>query len=355
MKQKFYQTVFLLFGLCVLESCHRGRIGTVVDSFTISESLFASESNISEDSLSLVEGILCDDENLIVYDFHSGDCYTLFDKDSGRYIARFGTVGQGPTEIPSPCLGNLSEKRFSVFSDQARIVMQYNIDSVRFHSVRSSALCLTRYNIPDAQLSRLIAINDSIFIGAGLYRSRYQYVLFDKYDRILDYGIDVYNSSDESFNIYTKYLSNQGILVMHPDKNLFAYSLNFSSNMDFFKVENGSIQLINSLRLGNPIYNSVVENSMFSADLTEETIIGYIDVSATSNYVYALYSDKKAYESGRKSNIILVFDWKGNPVKKYILDFETYYIAVDEEYNRIFAAVKNESLGWSIISYTLEN
>lgn len=192
-------------------------------------------------------------------------------------------------------------------------------------------------------------------MGAGVYQSRYQYVLFDKYDRVLDYGIDIYNSSDDSFNIYTKYLSNQGVLVMHPDKNQFAYSLNFSSNMDFFKVENDRIQLVKSLRLGNPLYHSVVENSMFSADLTGETVIGYIDISATKKYVYALYSDKKAYESGRKSNVILVFDWEGTPVKKYILDLEVYYITVDEVRNRIFAAVKNESLGWSIISYALRN
>ena len=149
-------------------------------------------------------------------------------------------------------------------------------------------------------------------------------MLFDKHDKVLSYGVDIYNSSDETFNVYTKFLSNQGVLVMHPNKKLFAYSLNFSSNMDFFQVKNEKIQLIKSLRLGNPDYYSAVEGNMFSADLTEESIIGYIDVSATSDGVYALYSDGKAYESGRRSNVVLAFDWEGNPVKKYILDTDVY-------------------------------
>lgn len=354
MKTKFNQIILLLLNLCMLGSCHQDKTDTVSDLFPVSQFISASgENNINEDSLALIEGLLCDAENLIVYDFHLGNCYTLFDKPSGKYIARFGTVGQGPTEIPSPCFGYLSEKCFSVFSDQARIIMKYNLDSLRSCKANPSVVCLAKYDIPDAQLSRIIAINDSTFIGAGLYKSRYQYVLFDKHDRVLDYNSDVYNSSDDSFNIYTKYLSNQGVLIMNPSHNLFAYSLNFSSNLDFFKVESNNIELIKSLRLGNPVYRSVVEGSMFSADLTEESIIGYIDISATSDYVYALYSTKKAHESGRKSNTVLVFDWAGNPVKKYILNSEAYYVTVDEEHKRMFAAVKNLNHGWSIISYAL--
>lgn len=354
MKTKLSLAILLFLSLCILESCNGNKTSSISDLFTVSETLRNSgECNINEDSLAVIEGIVCDANNLIVYDFHSGSCYTLFDNASGEYITRFGTIGLGPTDIPSPSLGYLSRECFSVFNDQPRIIMQYNLDSLRSHSINSSVSCLAKYDIPDAQFSRIITINDSLFIGAGVYESRYQYVLFDKHNRVLSYGIDIYNSSDETFNVYTKFLSNQGVFVMHPHKNQFAYSLNFSSNMDFFQVENNKIHLIKSLRLGNPSYRSVVESNMFSADLTKETIIGYLDISATSNYVYALYSGQKAYEDGRKSNVVLVFDWEGNPVKKYILDTEAYYITVDELRDRLFAAVKNADDGWRIITYTL--
>lgn len=110
-----------------------------------------------------------------------------------------------------------------------------------------------------------------------------------------------------------------------------------------------------SLRLGDPISKPFVGGggTIFSVDLTEDTQIGYINLSATTQYVYALYSNKKVYEASRKSNIVLVFDWNGNPVKKYVLDTDAYYIAVDEVQQNIYAAVKNSESGWSIVCYSL--
>lgn len=154
-----------------------------------------------------------------------------------------------------------------------------------------------------------------------------------------------------AFQTYTRYLSNQGNLVMNPEKHTFAGSINFSSNIDFFEIVNNKIELIKSLRLGDPINKPVNEEGIYYVDLTENTQTGYIDLSATSKYVYALYSDKKMYENNRKSDTVLVFDWDGNPIKKYSLDTDAYYIAVDSTQQSLFAAVKNSSSGWKIICY----
>ena len=99
----------------------------------------------------------------------------------------------------------------------------------------------------------------------------------------------------------------------------------------------------------------IVGGGMYcSVDLTENSQIGYINLCATGEYVYALYSEKKAIKSTRKSNVVLVFDWSGNPVKKYLLDTDAYYIAVDETEQSMFAAVKNSERGWSIQCYNLQ-
>lgn len=348
--------LFLVLFICVFGACKDEKYHSVLDMFSDSQKLSPKgESYIEEDSLALIEGLTCDEENLIVYDLHSDNSYTLFDKKTGAYITRFGTIGQGPDEIPSGCYGYLLKKGFSVFDDQARIVMKYNLDSLRNTGTKKSPICLTKYNIPDAQISRLIAVDDNTFFCAGTYKYRYQYLLFDKNNKIVDYGIDVYNASDSTFNMYTKFLANQGDLVMQPGKKVFAYSVNFSSNLDIVEIVSDKIKLIKSLRFGAPIYIPTVEgNGMYqSVNLTESSQVGYINLSATSKYIYALYSDKKLYENGRKSNIVLVFDWNGNAVKKYTLDTEAYYVTIDEADQKMFAAVKNLNGGWSIIRYTL--
>lgn len=342
----------LVLLLVIMCSCEE-KPQTLLDLFPEAERLSQKESNVHEDSLASVEGIVCDDENLVVYDFHSGDSYTLFDKNSGEYVTRFGTIGQGPGEIPSGCYGYLSKKCFSVFDDQTKIVMKYYLDSLRNNGMAGKPACLVKYRIPDMQISRLIAIDDTTFFCAGTYKSQYQYLLFDKDSKVLDYGINVYNAADNAFNMYTRFLSNQGDLVMRPGRNMFAYSVILSSNLDIVEIIGNKIELIKSLRLGDPICKPASNGIYQFADLTENTLVGYINLSATDKYIYALYSDKKIYESARKSHIVLVFDWEGNAVKRYDLDADAYYIAVNEKDETMFAAVKNAEGGWSIVCYAI--
>ena len=349
-------TLLLLLSMCILGGCEKEKSHTVLELFSESQSLSPKKDfYVNEDSIAIIEGLSCDGKNLIVNDYHSGCCYTLFDKKSGEYIAGFGTIGQGPAELPSPCYGYLTESGFTVFDDQTRIVMKYSLDSLRNSRKKDgSPVRLAQYKIPEAQISKLIAIDDTTLLCAGTYKSRYQYLLFNKNDSVLDYGVDVYNAADSAFQTYTRYLSNQGNLVMNPEKHTFAGSINFSSNIDFFEIVNNKIELIKSLRLGDPINKPVNEEGIYYVDLTENTQTGYIDLSATSKYVYALYSDKKMYENNRKSDTVLVFDWDGNPIKKYSLDTDAYYIAVDSTQQSLFAAVKNSSSGWKIICYALD-
>lgn len=355
MKKKIKENSFLLMLLfiCILGACKNEKPHSVSNLFSESQRLSQKESNIPEDSLATIEGLVCDEENLVVYDLHSGDSYTLFDKNTGAYITRFGTIGQGPDEIPAGCYGYLRNKKFSVFDDQMRIVVKYSLDSLRNNNMVKHSVCLAKYEIPDARISRLIAIDDSTFFGAGTYKSQYQYLLFDKNSKIIDYGVNVYNASDDAFNMYTKYLANQGDLVMQPGKNVFACSVNFSSNLDIVEIVDRKIELIKSLRFADPLYKPMSDGIYQSVDLTENSQVGYINLSATSKYIYALYSDKKLYENGRKSNVVLVFDWDGNAVKKYTLDTDAYYIAVDNTDQTVYAAVKNADGGWSIVNYAI--
>lgn len=350
--------LFLLLSMCALVACKDGKPQTVLDLFSASQPLSQKkEFAINDDSLARIEGLACDGENLIVSDYHSGYSYTLFDANSGGYIAPFGMIGQGPTEIPLGCYGYLSSRCFSAYNDQTGIIMKYSLDSLRNGKVNGSPVCLTKYEIPGVEISRLAAIDDSTFVGAGTYQSRYQYLLFDKNNRVLDCGVEVYNAADSAFNAYTKFLANQGDLIMHPEKKSFAYSVNFSSNIDFFEIVNNKIKLIKSLRLGDPICEPEIRtiggNTYFSVSRTESSQVGYVGLSATAEYVYALYSDKNLNKNGWKSNVVLVFDWDGNPVKKYVLDTDAHHIAVDEDRHSLFASVVNSEGGWSIICYAL--
>lgn len=92
---------------------------------------------------------------------------------------------------------------------------------------------------------------------------------------------------------------------------------------------------------------------MNSANLTSHSVWGYINICATRNYVYALYTEKAIGESGRRSSTVLMYDWQGEPVKRYSLDAEVYAIAVDSEDRRLFASLKDADGDWNIALYEL--
>lgn len=354
MKHIYYFTIFLIL---IYTSCSNKEIRFPESIFSNTETLSQSDFTVGEKDLAQIEGIHCNDSILIVLDFHSGDSYTLLDVNSRKVIRRFGSIGQGPDEIPLGTYGHIENNSFYLFYDQTGYIGKYSIDSLcsTKNNLRSNRLA--KYQIEEAQLSRAIPLNDSTYLGAGTYKSKFQYLLFNKNSEVFDYNIDIYNSNDANFNKYHKFLSNQGNLKKRPNRNQFVYSINFSSNLDFIEVKNNKINLIKSLHFSNPNYQPINNDDLNRVIPSKDNIIGYIDICATEKYVYALYTNKKIFENNKgndyNSDTILVFDWNGNPIKKLRLRNEAYYICINENRKTLYAAVTNASYGWSIISYNL--
>lgn len=347
--------LFFVFFTLSIFSCENKKNDTPLIFFDDSiKIVHERDSHINDDFLGYIEGITCNDSYLIVMDYHSGESFSLFDINSGEMIGRFGVIGQGPNELQLGTYGYIEKDFFYIFYDPTGYIAKYNIGYLA-KDLNYSPEIVFKYNIDEAQFSRISLINDSVFLGAGTYNSKFQYALFNK--SVIDYCMEIHNSSDLSFNKYHKFLSNQGILVKQPDGNNLAYSVNYSSNIDFFSVESNEVKILNSLRLNKPNYTPIQTGELNRVSPSKDDYIGYLDLSATDKYLYALYTDKKIYYNGVyndfNSNIILVFDWNGNPICKYELPNNAYYISVNEYLGRIYAVVRNKEEGWSIVYYEL--
>ncbi|EXY62313.1 hypothetical protein M111_0149, partial [Bacteroides fragilis str. 3986T(B)10] len=217
---------FLLFILFMGCLCACGRVD-----LKSPKTLFSSVSEISEvewsieaDSLARVEGIQCNDSVLLVFDFYSGKSYSLFDIYSGKMISRLGSIGQGRDEIPLGVFGYIENNRFYIYYDQTGYIGKFNLDSCSV-ILDCPPVCLAKYKIPGAQISKIAVVNDSLFLGAGTYNAEYQYLLFDNKSNVIDSAVTIYNSNEANLNIYHKFLSNQGRLRKRPGKSQFVYSI----------------------------------------------------------------------------------------------------------------------------------
>lgn len=348
MKNKIF---ILFFFICsTLCSCSKKtNVGLV---FPKEIELTESKLAINKDSLARIEGLQSNDSLLIVWDFHSGKSYTLFNVHTGRCYGRFGSIGQGPTEIPLGCGGYIIQNKYKVFNCIIGYIAQYDIDSLCININEEPEVLSRKVFTEDIFFSAIIPVNDSLFFGAGIYESKNQYVLFDNKDRIVDADVLIYNAYNDFFDKSHKMLSNQGRLAKAPDSNKYAFILNNSSNIDFIEVVDNKINVIKLLRERNPLYTPIQEGTMKAVYPDKNGSIGYIYVTSGKNFVYALYTDKKITEA-YSSDIVYVFDWNGNPVKKYKLTQEAYFITVNEVDNKLYAAIREKDGGWNIISYEI--
>lgn len=341
----------ILFSIVIsLQSCTNKEILSQPITIELEELNY----NINKDYLAKIEGIQCNDSSLISFDFHSGESYTLFDLQTCKLIGRFGEIGDGPGEIPLGCFGNLINNEFYIHDLSTGLIAKYDMDSITNH-INYKPIKLTRYDFPFSLIhfSKVVPLNDSIYFGAGLYSNKYQYTLFDKKNKIIDYNIDVYNANNKEFNVYHKMISNEGTLRKHPTLNKFVYFINRSSNIDFIEIIDNKIIPIKLKRDKNPESKPIINGSIVRVQPELHCEIGYIDLAVGVNNIYALYTDKDI-TNPYCSKIIRVFDWNGNFTKQYKLNKNAYYITVNEKRNIIYTAFRDEDDGWDITSYKIK-
>ena len=349
-----YKTL-LAFFVVALFSCNNEDKTNPINLFSVDKEIKRVESGINEELLGTISHLQSNDSSLVVYDFHSGKTFSLFNILDRKFIGRFVTIGQGPGEFPIGANGYLTGNDFYITYSSTGLIAKYKMDSL-MKNIESLPITIANFDITDAYFSRICPLNDSLFLGVGAYMAEYQYVLFNSKSEVIDYSVEIFGTKDGKFNMHHKSLANQGKFKKHPTKNKFVFSLNNSSNIEFIEVFDSKIILIKSLKSGDPKYNPITSGEMYGVMPDRDCTIGYIDIDVDENYIYTLYTDKKIANYDGKDNTyssknILVFDWEGNPVHKYTLDNEAYNITVNEKLNTLYAGTKMEDGGWTIEAY----
>lgn len=301
---------------------------------------------IAPDNLGLIEGIHCNDSFLVTLDFHNRKSYSLFNLANGTIVKRFGEIGNGHLEIPIGCEGSIYNDKFIVFDDETKQIASYTL-SPDSNLVKCDTI--EKYKISQAQFTKVIPISKGKFLGMGTYNDKYQYVIFDDKNKVLDYQHEIFNAEDKQFNTYHKFLTNQGYLARHPSKPLFVGAIRYSSNIDFFKIDGQKIKNINSWNGENPQYIPQQRMGISQVVPSDDAINGVINLCATNNYIFTLYSEMNLKKEPHKSKIILVFDWNGNKLCKIDMKNDIYYIAANEK--ALYTVEKDKDKKYVIKSY----
>jgi hypothetical protein len=87
---------------------------------------------------------------------------------------------------------------------------------------------------------------------------------------------------------------------------------------------------------------------------SRDSKVGFCSIDCDDNYIYAIYSGRTSNSHGGLSHHcehLLVYDWQGNPVKRYLLDIPMWTMQYDSEKNSIYGIAYNPEGGF--IEYQL--
>lgn len=266
--------------------------------------------------------------------------YSLYNLKNEKKIKSFGKQGKGPGELPDFSMSTIvSEKDASIgimIPNEGGIIYKAYLDSLinnPSYSPSKVASLGFQYN------NSYIVLNDSNLFALSL-QTEERITRLNLNGEVLESTLSY--PFEKELGHFPKDLFGmifQGLIVKNEPLKRGAIFTMMSPNLDIFEFRNDSIKLINQTHLGFPkVFD---ESNLASSNITNRSVsysnknkIGFVSVTSTDDYIYALYSGRTAEKyKGRHffGEIVLVLDWNGNLVNKLKLDEEAYAIVVSSD------------------------
>lgn len=275
-KQKSFGIIIrissIVFFFALLVSCSHNN-----SFYTLFPDSVSLEGEIVEfDTHGNVEDLYCNDSVLITY--NSGlDCsFTMYDLKTRNVVNDFGIIGHGHNEIPKGCFGDIHENCLLVFKDTNKIIAKFSLTKNR---TSLSADTIITYKLDETMLSYVVPVDSERYLGLGAYKWDKHFVLFDTKGHVYDSTTSLYNATDTYYNNFTKYLSNQGLIIRHPIENKYVGTTNNSSIINFMEIKGNRISHIRDYDNILPSWEVIQSEQMNRVIWTEKTINGFLDLS----------------------------------------------------------------------------
>lgn len=256
-----------------------------------------------------------------------------YTKDSLISLVKFG---QGPNEnLSSRIMQKHSDTCFSIFDGKRKTILFKDISGNTLFESKFSELFFSA-----------IQTNDG-YLATGIFdkQNKHRYILYDqKGNKIQSFGY--YPQEEEEIDITSKNLAYQGSLVYNKTLNRFLSTTNNGCVLELYQLGEKPY-LIQGYYDILPVYAPHKTKKIDGVRYGDDNQCGYIDLYATEQYVYGLYSGKKLENrttqglvDAIQTNHILIYDWNGNCVCRLVTDKPLFNICVSQDNQELIA------LGW---------
>ncbi|MFC4871152.1 BF3164 family lipoprotein [Negadavirga shengliensis] len=266
---------------------------------------------------------------LIIRDKDLNHYFKVFNLNSSE-ITKLGKIGDGPNELQTDYTrASFDAANRLVYLSNFPFYYAYSVDSLKNNSNTNP---LYRLKIDPREDILIESTISRGFVVGAMFRKRF----------------GLYRLEDDYFSSFGEYeqgtfMSNQGLIFPHPLKKKSVMLARPSEAFAILDYSDGNLSLIEDFKGWSSEQIETEESGgIVRAISSEDAKYCFVSGATSEKYIYALYSGnlRSATEfiDPALANIVYVFDWKGNPVKKLTLDYQVRSIAVDEENQKLYAA-----------------
>lgn len=335
-RKKYLSILICLFSIF---SCNE-KIENITDYFKTKEDLNHTVIKLENDSYySKVWKFYCFDNKLVAYDVDHAYLFSITDLNKKVMLTKFGKIGQGPDEVLGTVTSTsmVGKNVISFFEPNKSVLYTVNFEDVA-STVQTEVLSVKGTDI----ILTLTPLSSDLFIATGIFEQG-RYLLLDKKGRVISYNFEYPTlPNDEAFTHAQKAMVFQGALASRPDGERF-FSV-CEDNEVFEIIEVTSTNELNKIfefhgEMGDFKAEGDGVNSV-SAAVSRFSKKKFIDSYCTQDNIYLLYSNRvigSKINNAYFSDIVLIFNWDGNPIKMLNLDVDVSSIAVDEVDRYLYA------------------
>ncbi|HRW62320.1 MAG TPA: BF3164 family lipoprotein [Bacteroidales bacterium] len=336
--------LFIIITIFLFPACTNNE-KLIVDIFDVEYNIKGNAININKQNLFNPTSINVYDSLFLLIDYTEGNWLSLINKDNGVQLRKAIEIGKGPNEITylsNICIDHKNDELILLDIQQKQIKVA-NLDSLII-SDKDCFIKQIQVKIDSGQIFNMAPINDSLFVGTGILLEG-KYALINQIGELINVSYDYpFDENHPNIDYDMLGMAFQSIKTSNKDISRFVSGDLNCDLLTFFTYDSNGLIKLKEYNTYLPIYEEVRAGGGYGARLSRDNKNGFVDLKSTSNYVYALYSGNSFNELNSdafKAKNVLVFNWDGEPIVRFILDEFVISIDITEDDNFIYAIVNN--------------
>lgn len=208
------------------------------------------------------------------------------------------------------------------------------------NSAGADTVLLQEYPMPDFYFGTALIDNQQL-LGSGSYDAKYRLVKINLQNGLSFRKYGSFTNPPENVPVNSWKQSYESFVFTNPGGTKAALACRFTDQVNFIDLATQRCSILKGPENYPAMFNTINVNGRDMLERTAETRFAFVSGTASDKYIYLLYSGNHEAEGAGNLNstgkLIYVYDWEGQPVRKYTTSTLISSIAVTADDSLLYA------------------